>query len=78
MMQQKKQRMAALVCLVLFIAVCLISSVFSQSDNNEWDKAEGSPIVISEILPSNRTYPGPDGQLLDFIEVHNQIGRAHV
>lgn len=71
MMEQKKQRMAALVCLVLFLGVCLLSFLFSRNDSSEWEKSDGSQIVISEILPSNRTYPGPDGQLLDFIEIHN-------
>lgn len=70
-MEQKKLRYAALLCLVLFIAVGLISSVFSKTEDSEWNKVEGNQIVISEILPSNRTYPGPEGQLLDFIEVHN-------
>ena len=71
MMQQKKQRIAALICLALFIAGCLLSSLFSKNDSSEWNKTEGNQIVISEILPSNRTYPGPDGQFLDFIEIHN-------
>ena len=71
MMQQKKQRIAALICLALFVAGCLLSSLFSKNSSSEWNKAEGNQIVISEILPSNRTYPGPDGQFLDFIEVHN-------
>lgn len=70
-MEQKKLKYAALLCLVLFIAVCLLSSVFSKTEESEWNKAEGNQIVISEILPSNRTYPGLDGQLFDFIEVHN-------
>lgn len=73
-MEQKKQRTAALVCLALFIAVCLMSAVFSQDKSSEWTDSAGSQIVISEILPSNRTSVGPDGQFLDFIEVHNLSG----
>lgn len=76
MMEQKKQRIAVLVCLALFVAGCLLSSLFSRNDSSEWLKTDGSQIVISEILPSNRTYPGPDGQHLDFIEVHNLSGNA--
>ena len=75
-MQQKKQKIAALVCLVLLIAGCLFSSLFSKTDSSEWGEAEGNQIVISEILSSNRTYPGPEGQLLDFIEVHNLSANA--
>jgi hypothetical protein len=33
-----------------------------------------SPVVISEVLPGNRTYPAPNGQFLDYIEVHNTTG----
>ena len=75
-MQQKKQKIAALVCLVLLIAGCLFSALFSKTDSSEWGEAEGNQIVISEILSSNRTYPGPEGQLLDFIEVHNLSANA--
>ena len=70
-MDQKKQRLAALVCLALFIAVCLLSRVFSKSSSSEWADAGSSPVIISEILPSNHTYPAPDGQHLDFVEIHN-------
>ena len=70
-MEQKKQRIAVLVCLALFVAGCLLSSLFSRNNSSEWLKADGSQIVISEILPSNRTYPNAEGQHLDFIEVHN-------
>lgn len=70
-MEQKKLKYAALLCLVLFIAGCLLASLLSKADSSEWSNTEGSQIVISEILPSNRTYPGPEGQLFDFIEVHN-------
>ena len=75
-MEQKTQRIAVIVCLVLFVAGCLLSSLFSKSDSSEWGDAGGSQIIISEILPSNRTYPTPDGQHLDFIEVHNLTADA--
>lgn len=36
------------------------------------EKEEGTAhVVISEILASNRTYPAPNGEYLDYIEVHN-------
>ena len=76
MMEQKKQRIAVFVCLALFIAGCLLSSLFSKNNSSEWLKTDGSQIVISEILPSNRTYPDPEGQHLDFIEVHNLSGNS--
>lgn len=76
MMEQKKQRIAALACLVLFVAVCLLSTLLSRNDSSEWEKPDGNQIVISEILASNRTYPGPDGHLLDFIEIHNLSGNT--
>ena len=74
-MEQKTQRIAVIVCLVLFVAGCLLSSLFSKSDSSEWGDA-GSQIIISEILPSNRTYPAPDGRHLDFIEIHNLTADA--
>ena len=70
-MDQKKQRLAALACLVVFLAVWLISGLFSDSNSGEWVGSGSNPVVISEILPSNRTYPAPDGQHLDFVEIRN-------
>ena len=70
-MDQKKQRIAAAVCLALFLVCCLVSLLFSKNGDSEWTDAQDGQIIISEILPSNRTYPSPDGQHLDFIEVHN-------
>lgn len=70
-MDQKKQRLAALACFVLFLAIWLLSSVFSTSSSSEWDDSGSNPVVISEILPSNRTCPDQDGQHLDFVEIHN-------
>ena len=70
-MDQKKQRLAAIVCLVLFLAVCLLTRIFPGTSSNEWADSGSSPVVISEILPSNRTYPTADGQHLDFVEIHN-------
>ncbi len=75
-MEQKKQWIAVLICLVLFVSGCLLSNVFSQTDSSEWKPSEGGQIVISEILASNRTYPAPDGQLLDFVEIHNLAANA--
>ena len=75
-MEQRKQRIALLVCLVLFAVCGAVSLLFSESDAREWTDAEGVPVVISEILPSNRTYPAPDGRHLDFVEVHNLSGDA--
>lgn len=75
-MERKKQRIAVLVCLALFIAGCLLSSVFSQSDSSEWAGSGSGQVILSEILASNRTYPTPDGQLLDFIEIHNLSANA--
>ena len=70
-MDQKKQRLAAVACFVLFLAVLLCSSLFSKTNSSEWANSGNNPVVISEILPSNRTYPTPDGQHLDFVEIHN-------
>lgn len=76
MMEQKKLRTALVVCLVLFVAGCLLSGLLSKIDANEWGDSESGQIIISEVLSSNRTYPTPDGQFLDFIEVHNLSANA--
>lgn len=75
-MEQRKQRIALLICLALFAVCGLVSLLFSESHDKEWADAKGVPVVISEILPSNRTYPAPDGRHLDFVEVHNLSGDA--
>lgn len=70
-MEQKKLKIAVVVCAVLFLLGCFVSSAFSQDTTQQWEHSEGGSIVLSEILASNQTCPGPDGQLLDFIEIHN-------
>ena len=70
-MEQKNQKIAVALCLALFAVCFVLSIVFSKSDSSEWAESAGSPVILSEILPSNRTYPSPDGQHLDFVEVHN-------
>lgn len=73
-MDQRKTRIALLVCVVLFAAGCVFSLFFSRDDTEEWTHAEGGSIVLSEIMASNRTYPAPDGRYLDYIELHNLSG----
>ena len=70
-MEIKKQRTALLLCLALLIVCGVVSYLLSSSGTSEWADASGSQIILSEILPSNRTCPDPNGQHLDFIEVHN-------
>lgn len=70
-MEQKKLRTALVVCLVLFALGCVFSIWFSGDDTVEWDHSNVSTVVISEIMSANRTYPGPNGEFLDFVEVHN-------
>ena len=66
--KQKKSLLALLLCIVLFAGAVVVSTVFSP---DSLDGESGSPIVLSEILAGNRTYPAPNGQFLDFVEVHN-------
>ena len=68
-MKRKRPILAFLACIVLFIGAVGVSLLFSPDSlgGNE----HTSPIVLSEILPGNRTYPTSDGRFLDFIEVHN-------
>lgn len=61
--------MALLACIVLFAGAVLFSMVFSPAYSG--DSQGASPIQLSEIMASNRTYPTDDGQFLDFIEIRN-------
>lgn len=64
-MKDLKIKNAFIACIVLFALVLLLSFAFSRQE-------EGSAhVVISEILASNRTYPAPNGEYLDYIEVRN-------
>jgi len=67
--QKKKNITALIVCIVLFIGAVAFTLVFDGALSGTPDS--GSPVVLSEILPSNRTYPAPNGKFLDFIEIHN-------
>lgn len=71
-MKQKKNITALIVCIVLFIGATLFTLFFDGALSGMPDS--GSPVVLSEILPSNRTYPAPNGKFLDFIEIHNTTG----
>ena len=71
-MKRTKTLLALLACIVLFAGAVLFAMVFSP--DTLADANNSSPIVISEVLASNRTYPAPNGQFLDYIEVHNTSG----
>lgn len=69
-MNEKKLKQAFLAGVVLFALIMVLSLCFSAQE-------EGSAhVVISEILASNRTYPAPNGEYLDYIEVRNLSGAA--
>ena len=64
-----KTLLALLACIVLFAgAIFLVSLLSPEAAGNAQNK---SPIVLSEILAGNRTYPAPNGQFLDYIEIRN-------
>jgi len=67
-MRKNKAIPAFLTCAILFgLFLCLVG-VMGISDSHD----NGiSRIVISEVLSSNRTCPAPNGDYLDFIEIHN-------
>jgi len=60
-----------IVCVVLFAAALIFSLAFSRNDTGSFQAVSASPVVISEILASNRTYPDDGGRYLDFIEIRN-------
>lgn len=73
-MERKKLWGAMLLCLILFVSACFLSSVLSWDDTAVWEHQQGGQVVLSEIVSGNRTYPGPNGEYLDFIEVRNLSG----
>ena len=73
-MEHNRLKIVALVCAVLLLLGCIGASVLTQDETRQWEHQEGGSIILSEILPANRTCPAPDGRLLDFIEVHNLSG----
>ncbi len=75
-MEKKKIRIALILCALLFVAAVIGSQLFLRQSPDTWEQEGSSAVVLSEILPSNRTYPAPDGRLLDFVEVRNLSGNA--
>ncbi len=70
--KRKNGFLALAACIVLFLGAVLFTLAF---DGTIADGEEGSaPIVLSEILAANRTYPAPNGAFLDYIEVYNTTG----
>lgn len=67
--KRTKSILALLACIVLFAGAVLFSLYFSSEDENSGENT--NPIILSEILASNLTYPAPNGQYLDFVEVRN-------
>lgn len=68
-MNRKKLILALLVCIVLFTGALVLTHFYSGNVANTTNNL--NPVVISEVLASNRTYPAPNGKLLDFIEIYN-------
>ena len=70
-MRKNKVIPALLTCVILFAVLLGFISMMGNSD-----PADGSipRIIISEVLSSNRTCPAPNGEYLDFVEIHNTTG----
>lgn len=63
-MVNKKALSAFGFCIVLFVVALLVSLLFASP-------GEEGTVRLSEVVASNRTSPAPNGQYLDYIEVHN-------
>ena len=73
-MNRKKSFLALLLCVILFAGAIMGAMYFTQGSEGDEDTA--NPIVMSEILASNRTYPNASGQYLDYVEIHNTTDSA--
>lgn len=70
-MEGKQIRTGLVVCAALFaLALALWLCLPAPAGEAETEHPTAA-VAISEILASNRTYPGPGGVLADFIEVRN-------
>lgn len=71
--KKKKQRtwLALLACIALFALAVTLSLALSRDEINGFQGTGGGHIVLSEIMASNQTYPAPNGQFLDYVEVRN-------
>ena len=70
-MSKAKKFLALLLCLALFVTSLMLSFFLSRDDVGDFHGDGTGHIVLSEILPSNRTYPNRAGQYLDYIELRN-------
>ena len=70
-MKQGQKFRALLLCLVLFVTALTLSFFLSRDDVGDFHGDGTGHIVLSEILPSNRTYPNKAGKYLDYIEIRN-------
>ena len=68
-MKRLKSILALLACVVLFAGAVLFSLYYSQDDTSGAEYS--NPILLSEVLASNVTYPASNGKYLDFVEVRN-------
>ena len=70
-MKRSYKILAFLLCLALFCTALCLSYFLSRDDVGDFHGDGTGHIVLSEILPSNRTYPNQKGEYLDYIELRN-------
>ncbi len=70
-MEKKYVRLTLYICILLFVAVLLISILFSDDLWPGEHQTTADVILINEIMASNRTYPNDEGKYLDYIELYN-------
>ena len=68
-MNRKKQILALIACIVLLAGAIFVSVFFTRKTGDDF--MDSNPVILSEVLASNRTYPTPGGQFLDYIEIQN-------
>lgn len=64
MQDQKKLKLVFIICAGLLALAVVISLLLASTGSDE-------AIVLSEVVASNRTCPAPNGQYLDYVELHN-------
>ncbi len=70
-MKYLKKIFTVLVCIALLMGALYVSLKVTGDPGASAIKEKIGPVIISEILSANMSYPGPAGELLDYIELQN-------
>lgn len=74
--EKKNGYLPLILCAALFFGALLIHILLEAPAQQAQTAQQTGGIAITEIMPSNRTYPAPSGMALDYIEISNLTGQS--